>query len=319
MKLEDIYRKDLSLLIALQVLVEERSVTLAAKRLHLSQSATSRILSRLRELLHDPLFSRVGQQLLPTEFALQCYEQLQQPTAQLLKILTPNGFDPKSCHRQFTIAATDFAMQAVLPFVIPKIYSQAPKIRLNVVPVQHQDLQSQLGVQGVDMAICRAISQTHLLKHQYLGEVGVSCLLSANHPLADTPLTVADYLHYPHATIAVSDGVKALLDAAIGSYPPRVELLRTSHLDSALSLQQQHPLIITLPAGMAKLAAQRHRLRVKPLPFKLPRVDYKLFWHSRCDADPAQIWLRQEIVLAASPFIDQALGQTSEPTSIVAG
>ena len=295
MELEDIYRQDLSLLIALQILVEECSVTQAAKRLHLSQSATSRILSRLREMLDDPLFSRVGQKLVPTQFALDCYQQLQQPTGQLIEMLSPRAFVPSECHQHVTVAVTDYAMQALIPFILPDIYSKAPNIKLEIIPVQHRELQSQLSVQGADMAICRAIGQTQQLNQEFLGKVGVSCLLSSTHPLANQTLTLKDYLHFPHATIAISDGVKALLDAAIISYPPRNELLRTPHLDSALALLQFHPAIITLPAGMAELAASKHRLRVKPLPFDIPPLNYNLFWHSRAELDKAQQWLRGEV------------------------
>ncbi|MGS0676604.1 LysR family transcriptional regulator [Shewanella sp. 0m-4] len=305
MELEEIYRQDLSLLIALQILVEERSVTQAAKRLHLSQSATSRILSRLREMLNDPLFSRVGQQLVPTSFALECYQQLRQPTGQLIELLTPKAFVPEECQQQFSIAVTDYAMQALIPFILPGIYQKAPQIRLEIVPVQQKELQAQLSVKGADMAICRAIGQTGNLQHTFLGKVGVSCLLSPNHPLANSDISLEDYLHYPHATIAISDGVKALLDDAISQYPPRTELLRTPHLDTALALQSVNPLIITLPEGMAEMAAQRHKLTVKPLPFKLQSLDYNLFWHSRCEQDKAQKWLRQEIANATQTLLEQ--------------
>ncbi|WP_244325683.1 LysR family transcriptional regulator [Shewanella aestuarii] len=237
LELEEIYRRDLNLLIALQVLVEERSVTLAAKRLHLSQSATSRILARLRDMLNDPLFTRVGQQLLPTDFALECYQKLHQPTGQLIEILSPKTFNPAECQQQFAIAATDYAMQALVPFILPEIYQKAPKIRLEVLPVQHKELQAQLSIKGADMAICRAIDQTMNLQSEFLGKVGVSCLLSANHPLANHEISLEDYLHYPHATIAISDGVKAMLDNAISQYPSRTELLRTPHIDSALAIQ----------------------------------------------------------------------------------
>ncbi|MPY26777.1 LysR family transcriptional regulator [Shewanella psychropiezotolerans] len=305
MELEDIYRQDLSLLIALQILVEECSVTQAAKRLHLSQSATSRILARLREMLNDPLFTRVGQKLVPTQFALDCYSQLQQPTGQLIELLTPKEFNPSECQQKFTIAATDYAMQALVPFVLPEIYSKAPNIKLEVIPVQHRELQSQLSQQGADLAICRAIGQTLQLSQEFLGKVGVSCLLSPEHPLADSTLTLADYLHFPHATIAISDGVKALVDSAIVAHPDRNELLRTSHLDSALALLKFHPLIITLPEGMAELAASKHRLRLKPLPFEIPALDYNLFWHSKSERDKAHKWLRQEITVLIRQLLKQ--------------
>lgn len=71
MELEDIYRRDLNLLVALRVLIEENSVSKAATRLNLSQSAMSRVLGRLRDLLGDPLFTRQGQHLIPTQKALE--------------------------------------------------------------------------------------------------------------------------------------------------------------------------------------------------------------------------------------------------------
>ncbi|WP_144210804.1 LysR family transcriptional regulator [Shewanella donghaensis] len=304
MELEEIYRQDLSLLIALQILVEECSVTKAAKRLHLSQSATSRILSRLRDMLNDPLFSRVGQQLVPTQYALDCYQQLQGPTGQLLKLLTPTAFIAKECRQKFTIATTDFAIQSLLPFVLPKLYELAPHIRIEVIPVQHQNLQAQLSLQGADMAICRAIGQTEPLQQESLGHVGVSCLVSNDHPLADTNITMEDYLHFPHATIAISDGVKAIVDSAIDQFPPRTELLRTPNLDSALAILDLHPLIITLPAGMAELAATRHRLIVKPLPFVIAPLNYNLFWHARCELDSGHHWLRERVVDLIKPLLE---------------
>ncbi|MDO6639721.1 LysR family transcriptional regulator [Shewanella sp. 5_MG-2023] len=303
MKLEEIYRQDLSLLIALQILVEECSVTKAAKRLHLSQSATSRILSRLREMLNDPLFSRVGQQLVPTQYALDCYQQLQGPTGQLLQLLTPSEFIAKECQQKFTIATTDFAAQGLLPLVLPKLYQLAPNIGIEVIPVQHQYLQSQLSLQGADMAICRAIGQTEQLQQTRLGLVGVSCLVSNHHPVADKALSLEDYLHFPHATIAISDGVKAIVDSSIAQFPQRKELLRAPNLDSALALLELHPLIITLPEGMAEIAAAKHGLIVKPLPFAIAPLNYNLFWHARCELDKGQCWLRDKIVDLIKPLL----------------
>ena len=305
MELEDIYRRDLSLLIALQVLVEERSVTLAAKRLHLSQSATSRILARLREMLNDPLFTRVGSQLVPTQFALDSYQQLQQPTSALIQLLTPQQFDPMLCHQSFRIAATDFAMLGLLPFILPTIYQQAPNIKIELVQVRHHELQAQLGVQGIDMAICRNLRPEALVQYQYLGNVGVRCLVAPDHPLADKEMTVADYLAYPHATIAISDGVKALLDDALADYPAREERLRSSQLDCALAMLNQQPLIMTLPDELANIIAQRHRLIAKPLPIVLPALQYSLCWHSRCQTDNAQQWLRQQLSSAAAKLLNQ--------------
>ncbi|SDK44036.1 DNA-binding transcriptional regulator, LysR family [Ferrimonas sediminum] len=307
MELEELYRRDLSLLVALQVLIEERSVTQAAKRLHLSQSATSRILSRLRTMLGDPLFTRVGSSLLPTNFALNCQQRLQAPIAELSQLLTPRQFDPAQCRQTFCIAVTDFGSQSLMPTILERLYSQAPGLNLEVTPVQHQELKDQLGSKGVDLAICRSPGESAPLKSKELGQVGVRAVMAPDHPLANQPLTLSNYQQYPQAVVAISDGVKALLDDAMTSLPERRTLLRSSSLCHALVLLKHQPLLLTLPSGMAEQAAANHNLVVKPLPFSLPRIDYHLFWHSRTDLDPAQQWLRDEITSATAAILNGKL------------
>ncbi|MCL9777033.1 LysR family transcriptional regulator [Vibrio methylphosphonaticus] len=292
MELEDIYRRDLNLLVALKVLVEEGSVSQAAIRLNLSQSATSRVLGRLRELLDDPLFTRQGQRIIPTSKALEICKQIDQPLESFRQLLTPSEFDPYYCNERFLIATTDYAMQTILPYALPKIYELAPNISLEFAPLQHENLFKQLSTDKVDMAICRPAGLVSPLHQDVLGPVGVSCLVSKQHPLADRPLSLEDYVHAPHAMIAISDGVKALLDAALINQNPRKMVLRASHLEAALAIVDRMPLIITVPADLAYLVAERYDLVIKPLPFAFTPFDYSLIWHSRCHTSESQQWLR---------------------------
>ncbi|MFH0255917.1 LysR family transcriptional regulator [Vibrio rumoiensis] len=292
MELDDIYRRDLNLLIALRVLIEEETVSKAAQRLSLSQSAMSRVLGRLRVLLDDPLFTRQGQRLIPTQKALEFNQSLTQPLENIRDILSPQEFVPQECNQKFTIATTDYAMQTILPFALPRIYQEAPNIRLELIPLQHQHLKEQLTTQGADMAICRPTYSVDPLKKEHLGKVGVFCLLSPNHPLANAELTLEDYLTANHAMIAISDGVKALIDQALSGYPEPKWLLRAYHLEAALAMLETVPLIITVPADLAYLVAKRYNLLIKKTPFDLTPFDYSLIWHSRCDQSSAQQWLR---------------------------
>lgn len=209
MELEDIYRRDLNLLVALRVLIEECSVSKAAHRLNLSQSAMSRVLGRLRDMLGDPLFTRQGQHLIPTEKALEVDKALGEPLESLRQVLSPIQTEPQSFENTFNIATTDYAMQTILPFALPRIYQEAPNVSINFLPLQHDRLADQLTYEGADLAICRPIGPVEPLRSEILGRVGVLCLLSKQHPLANTSLSLKDYLTYPHAMIAISDGVKA--------------------------------------------------------------------------------------------------------------
>ncbi len=292
MELEEIYRRDLNLLVALKVLLEENSVSRAAIRLNLSQSAMSRILGRLRELLNDPLFTRNGQKLIPTERALQLQHLLHDPLEALRKVLSPERFKPELCQQRFVIATTDYAMQTILPFALPRIYREAPGVSLEFVPLHHDNLLTQLTTDGCDIALCRPTDSVTPLHQEILGLVSVFCLLSKHHPQATNTLTLADYLSCPHAMIAVSDGVKSLIDDALRGYPERRMVLRAYHLEAALAIIETMALIITVPADLAYLAADQHQLVIKPLPFDFKPFDYSMIWHPRCEHSAAQIWLR---------------------------
>ncbi|SEQ52085.1 DNA-binding transcriptional regulator, LysR family [Amphritea atlantica] len=295
MKVEELYRRDLNLLVALQVLVEERSVSRAAARLNLSQSAMSRVLGRLRSLLGDPLFTRQGQNLVPTEKALSMSSALDEPIGSLKQLLSPIDFDPRSCDQTFTIVTTDYAMQTILPFALPRIYQEAPNVAFEFLPLQDEHLKEQLTYGRADLAICHPIYSIEPLQYGGLGRVGVSCLLSKQHPLAHKQMCLDDYLNFPHAMIAISDGVKSLIERALEDKPKRRMVLRAYHLEAALAIVDMMPLIITVPADLAHLVSERYDLIVKPLPFHFTSFDYSMIWHPRCEHSPAQEWLRSVV------------------------
>ncbi|MFT5805771.1 MAG: DNA-binding transcriptional LysR family regulator [Moritella dasanensis] len=305
MELEEVYRRDLNLLVALKVLIEEGSVSRSAARLNLSQSAMSRVLGRLRDLLKDPLFIRKGQYLQPTQRAIEISHAVNEPLESLRILLSPTNFDPKLCKQHFTIATTDYAMQTILPYALPRIYEEAPNISLEFPPLQHEQMLNQLTAEGCDMAICRPTHSIELLGHEKLGLVSVFCMLSKSHPLADKEITLADYLAYPHAFIAISDGVKALIDVALSGNQKPKTVLRAYHLEAALAIVDKMPLIITVPADLAYLVAERHNLIVKPLPFEFKPFEYSLIWHPRCEHSAAQIWLRNLLKEQCGRLIDK--------------
>ena len=305
MELEEVYRRDLNLLVALKVLVEEGSVSRSATRLNLSQSAMSRILGRLRELLNDPLFIRQGQHLQPTQRAIEISLALNDPLESLRRLLSPSDFDAQRCKQHFVIATTDYAMQTILPYALPRIYEEAPNISIEFPPLQHEQMLNQLTTEGCDMAICRPTRQIEPLQQEKLGLVSVFCMFSKSHPLADKEISLADYLAYPHALIAISDGVKALIDNVFSDHQKPNIVLRAYHLQAALAIVDKMPLIITVPADLAYLVAEQHNLIVKPLPFEFKPFEYSLIWHPRCDHSAAQIWLRNLLKEQCGRLIDK--------------
>jgi DNA-binding transcriptional LysR family regulator len=307
MELKEFYRKDLNLLVALKILIEEGSVSGSAQRLNLSQSAMSRVLGRLREMLNDPLFIRQGQHLQPTLRAIEINNALNDPLKSLQILLSPSNFNPRHCHQHFTIATTDYAMQTILPYALPRIYKEAPNISLEFIPLKQGQLNNQLSADGCDMAICRPSEAIEPLRQDKLGLVSVFCMLSNSHPLADKELSLTDYLDYPHALIAISDGVKVLLDAAVGGDKKQNTILRAYHLQAALAIVDKLPLLITVPADLAYLLADKHNLVVKALPFEFKPFQYSLIWHPRSEHSQAQIWLRNLLKEECGHLIDKRI------------
>ncbi len=295
MEIEEVYRRDLNLLVALRVLIEEGSVSRAATRLNLSQSAMSRVLARLRVLLDDPLFTRNGHRLMPTEKAQQINRQLSAPLEALKQVLSPQDFDITQYQDTFTVATTDYAMQTIMPFSLSQIQRNAPQASFEFVPLDQERLADQLNLEQVDLAIGRVPSLPAPLRHQVLGKVGVSCLVSRSHPCAQKELSLDDYLSYPHAIIAISEGVNGMLNEALAAYKKRNVVLKAYYLQAAVALFDNLPLIVTVPADLAYLLAQDYDLVVKPLPFHFAPFDYSMIWHARRDHSPAQVWLRESI------------------------
>ena len=111
-------RADLNLLKVFDVLMDERSVTRAAERLALTQPAVSGMLARLRERFDDPLFVRAQRGVTPTARALELAGPVRQVLAEVEALLRPAAFDPATASFTLTLAATDYALQAIVaPFI----------------------------------------------------------------------------------------------------------------------------------------------------------------------------------------------------------
>ncbi len=128
-----IWQTDLNLLVALDVLLEERNVTRAADRLGLTQSATSRLLGRLRTVFGDPLFVRTSRGLEPTRRALEIASPLRSALHDVGRLLLERpAFDPKTARRRFRIAAVDYAQSVLLAPLVARMEREAPSIEIEL-------------------------------------------------------------------------------------------------------------------------------------------------------------------------------------------
>lgn len=299
-------RLDLNLLIALDALLSECSVTRAAERLCLGQSATSSALGRLREHFNDPLLVQVGRTLQPTALGLELLPKVREALALTREITdAPVRFEPANCDRRFTLLASDYIAAVLLPAVSRELARVAPQVRLSLrdlpVPRDGDVVSEALDYRRSD---CVVVPQRRLnasYPHQALLTDQLCCLVCAEQPLYADGLSLAAYCDADHVVREFADGRHLALDAAHLS-----ELGITRRVAVAVESFALMPDFIvgttrvaTLFRRQAEAMARRYPLKVWPAPLAFPEATQVLQWHPYQDRDPALAWFRQLLVQQA--------------------
>jgi DNA-binding transcriptional LysR family regulator len=294
-------RKNLALLIVFDVVAEMRSVTAAAERLSLTQSALSHALRRLRDLFDDQLFLRT-----PTGLALTPRaEALVTPIRELLyaaeSLLQPEAFDPATFDREVRLGIGEWCPVLLDGPTLVQLREAAPRLRLSVDTLDG-DGERKVQEGAFDVGLWYAdhvppsLHATELFSDRYVGVV------HAEHPLAalNHPVSLGDYLDYPHLHVALPgmrrDPLRGALDQLEAERTIRISM--PSYL-AAFPPLAQSTLVGTVPSQLAA-AAQRlgFQLATFDLPFETGPLPYRMFWSERTDKDPAGEWLRQTLAAA---------------------
>jgi DNA-binding transcriptional LysR family regulator len=292
-------RLDLNLLIALDALLTECSVTRAAERLCLGQSATSSALGRLREHFNDPLLVPVGRSLQPTTLGLSLLPKVREALALTREITdAPVLFEPATCDRRFTLVASDYVAAVLLPAVSRELARVAPQVRLTLrdlpLPRDGDVVSEALDYRRSDCVVVPQRRLNTAYPHQPLLSDELCCLVSAEQPEYANGLSLATYCDADHVVREFADGRHLALDAA-----HLEELGITRRVAVALESFALMPDFIvgtrrvaTLFRRQAELFAQRYPLRVVAAPLAFPTATQVVQWHPYQDRDPALAWFR---------------------------
>lgn len=314
MKLENLARIDLNLLVILQILLEEKSVTRAANRLHLSQSALSKSLNRLRETLGDPLFLRTAHGLKPTAHAVQLGKMLPQSLQSLYQLTLPPSFEPASSTRQFSFAMVESAYETLIPYFIGPLLTKAPNLKLDsYVWTENSTLaiqqgQIDFGISGRDLHPLSAFQVDRLpdgIAHQTLFTDEQVCLVRKDHPLLNAIAAGhwdrEIYLEMAHVQVRCEGNDWWALDYHLADLGHHRRISTTvPDFYGAASICAHSDLIFTLPASFAKHAQKLYPLAELPLPFDFMPLAYVLLWHQRNDDDPGHQWVKNIICQSVS-------------------
>ncbi|MBN0985954.1 LysR family transcriptional regulator [Amphritea pacifica] len=298
---------DIKSLTGLLYLLEERNVGRAADRLFISQSAMSRLLTRLREGFDDPLFVRTARGMIPTSKALALELPVRQMLEQLASLIAEPQFVPHLSDRTFRLQTTHYQAQAYGPSIAERFYQQAPNASLDTSTVSESSLLEDPG-QPCDVILCSNF--IHVPPHferQLLGREKYVLIMAQDHPLAmQERVSIAEYLSYSHVLVSLGGGAKLLANDPLGKLAQEKKFaLRTPYFMAALEAVGRTQLLFSSSGLLASQYAERFGLTIKPLPFESNDIDYYLVWPKAVDQDPGSLWLRNlcsQVVRELIPF-----------------
>lgn len=289
---------DLNLLRVLDALLLERHLTRAARRVGLSQPATSHALARLRAHLGDPLFVRGPGGLVPTERAARLEAPLRAAMGALAAAVSGGeAFAPATAQATFSIATADYGAFVLLPAMLERLAREAPQVDLWVRAVSADPLE-QLARGDADLLLAplpgaRPLATIHarlLYRERYV------CVVRKDHPRARRGLDLDTWCELPHAFVAPRGSPGGVVDEVLAKHGRRrrVALALPSFL-IAPHVVACSDLVLTVGARIAEAYAALLPLKVLDAPVPLPGFEVRMWWHERTHHDPAQRWLRKVV------------------------
>ncbi|MTI14352.1 LysR family transcriptional regulator [Sansalvadorimonas verongulae] len=295
MKPDNLRRVDLNLLVTLHVLLEECSVSRAADRLCLSQSAISRSLGRLRDIFSDDLFIRRPHGLQPTTRAVELKSELGDALGMVSRVITPPEFDPATCTKEFTVSVMEHLSMQIIPPLLIRLRKEAPQVKVRVHPWSPHSL-NDMGTGKLDVCINILPLERADLHRQIIGPVGGQVLMARHHPYASLEkLTRTQFLAYPHVRLTIAEYEENPFASKIAMLLANREvMLSTSDPHLAFEVVSQSDAMMIGTTFLNKMLVDRYNLQVVALPAEMASLNsqYQLTWHSLVNRDPAHMWFR---------------------------
>lgn len=308
----NVKRIDLNLLVYLNTLLKERSVSRAAEKLGITQPAMSNALRRLRDLLGDPILVRTSSGMAPTERATAMEPLVVEALSRAELALQPvENFDAANSARTFRIMASDYIETTLLAPLIGRLNEIAPNISLDILTPSDGSF-ADLERGDIDMAINRFDHLPDSFHQRSVWRDNFSCLVGSEHP-AGQKLTLEDYLASKHiwvskTGIGVGTGMSAKhsqklgwVDEALAEQGHKRHIsVFTRHYQVSNYLIHSKKLVATLPTRAAMLWRGTSGITITKPPFPIVPIEIKMAWSPVLHHNTAHKWLRDEISDIAS-------------------
>ncbi|EKG37790.1 MULTISPECIES: LysR family transcriptional regulator [Pseudomonas] len=294
MNRNELRKADINLMVVFETLMQERNVTRAAEKLFLGQPTISAALNRLRSLLNDPLFIRVGHRMEPTARAHEILKHLTPALDAMSTALSlTTDFDPSVSKMTFRIGLTDDVEFGLLPAMLKAIREEAPGVVIVVKHVDYLNISEVLMSGDITVGVCLTRELPANAKRKTLRNVQPR-LVRADKPAS--PMSLDEYCSRPHVVVSHVASVSSFADewlTALGR--KRQVVLSVPQFATLPALMAGTDMISGLSDYAAKAMSALGLLYDEPLPFPTPGLDLSMTWLSVMDSDPAERWLRSRI------------------------
>jgi LysR family transcriptional regulator, nod-box dependent transcriptional activator len=294
---------DLNLLIALDALLTERNVTRAAERIHISQSGMSAALDKLRHHFSDQLLERIGRNMELTARGRALADPVKTILAQIRELSDPsNTFDPAVARRVFRISATTYGCELLATPLISRLRQHAP-----LISVQFDELSADTADRILDGQIDFAITisarlldkmQTHgeFLRSEKLFTDRFVVAISKDNPYGEGTISFDRLCEMGYVETrfgGVIEGISEQLWRQQTRQPHICGWLPNFQL--TLDTVGRTNMAAILPSLLVALRGERYNVRALPVPFEMPVLEERLYWHRRNDVDPGHRWMAREL------------------------
>ena len=300
----DLNQIDLNLLVALDALLAERSVTRAANRLSVGQSAMSSTLGRLRKLMSDPILVRDGRAMVATPLAQALEQPVRDALARIESVLAAGrGFDPMVDQRSFTVVSSDYVAISYLHPLLVRFVDAAPHVRFHLRQVG-SDFEDLLRRNQVDLVIVprEVFPNFREFRNQELFVDDWVCVADAAHPDIGDAISLDQFVALPYLAIRPA--------GRPSSASMQLDLLGVEHrteftvgLGVAPFLLTGTRLVTLIPNRLARRFQDIANLRILEPPMALPPITETMVWTKRNDDDPGHRWLRAEFEALAGSLV----------------
>ncbi|WP_145522299.1 LysR family transcriptional regulator [Yersinia ruckeri] len=288
---------DLNLLVILDVLLSERHVSRAAKRLYMSQPAVSHALNRLRYLLDDELLVRVAGGFQLTRRAAALIEPLKEVLEKVRYIIGTGNFEPALATQRFRIALSDYGAAMVLPGLLQRLRQQAPGIDLVVEQASREQMIGQVMAGQLDLALGVFPDLPADMTASRLFEEHFVCVIDQANPLARKKyFTLDDYLVQPHLLVSMRGESVGEVETALAELGVRRRVAAIMpHFLLAPQALAGTDLLLTVASRVVTIQQESMNLQRLTLPFTVPNFDFVQIWHNRNQGKEDHRWLRQQV------------------------